>query len=159
VETEDPGGRLSDAELRELARLLARFVTHDLEQSEDWRIQTAYGPVYVSITNELLPGWYDKMFTTMWPLPPRLAGDRAKGFTVWRQDDNSNQYVVSRHETHAEAESVAADMGRAATSSSTGSQHLNEPGLPSLPGGEVRQGVRAFSRCRLWTGQETPRVG
>lgn len=29
---------------------------------------------------------------------------------MWRQDDNGNRYVVSRHETQAEAASVAADM-------------------------------------------------
>ena len=34
----------------------------------------------------------------------------AKGWTVWRQDDNGNRYVVSRHDTQAEAESVAAEM-------------------------------------------------
>lgn len=32
------------------------------------------------------------------------------GWTVWRQDDNGNRYEVSRHETRAEAETVAAMM-------------------------------------------------
>ncbi|WP_433319530.1 hypothetical protein [Micromonospora chersina] len=31
-------------------------------------------------------------------------------WTVWRQDDNGNRYVVSRHDTRAEADSVAATM-------------------------------------------------
>jgi len=110
VVVEDPGGRLSDAELRDLARLLARFVSHDLDQWENWRIQTSYGPVFVSITNQLMAGWPEETFTTIWPLPPRLAERRAKGWTVWRQDDNGNQYVVSRHDTQAEAQSVAADL-------------------------------------------------
>ncbi|MEU9828880.1 hypothetical protein [Micromonospora chersina] len=31
-------------------------------------------------------------------------------WTVWRQDDNGNRYVVSRHDTHEEADSMAATM-------------------------------------------------
>jgi hypothetical protein len=75
-----------------------------------WRIQTSGGPVYVSIAVELSPGWPDETFKTIWPLPPRLAEGPTKGWTVWRQDDNGNQYVMSRHDTQAEAESVAADL-------------------------------------------------
>jgi hypothetical protein len=29
---------------------------------------------------------------------------------LWRQDDSGNQYVVSIHDTRAEAQAVAADM-------------------------------------------------
>jgi hypothetical protein len=110
VEIEDPGGRLSDAELGDLMRLLARFASHDLDQWENWRIQTSYGPVYVLITNALPPDWPDEAFTTTWPLPPHLAEGRTEGWTVWRQDDSGNQYVVSRHDTRAEAQAVATDM-------------------------------------------------
>jgi hypothetical protein len=110
VEIEDPGGELSEAELRDLLRLLARYVTRDLDQWENWRFQTSHGPVYVAITRALFPDWPDAAFTTVWPLPSRLAEGRGKGWTVWRQDDNGNQYVVSRHDTQAEAQSVAADM-------------------------------------------------
>jgi hypothetical protein len=38
------------------------------------------------------------------------ADGRAKGWAVWRQDDNGNQYLVSRHGTQAEAQAVAAEM-------------------------------------------------
>jgi hypothetical protein len=31
-------------------------------------------------------------------------------WTVWRQDDNGNQYEVARHETCADAEEMAAMM-------------------------------------------------
>ncbi|BCB82048.1 hypothetical protein GCM10022251_53000 [Phytohabitans flavus] len=34
----------------------------------------------------------------------------ARSWTVWRQDDNGNQYEVSRHDTRAEADAVAATM-------------------------------------------------
>lgn len=110
VETVDPGGRLTDAELRELARLLARYASHDLDQWENWRIETSHGPVYMLLTRGLMPDWPEEAFTTVWPLPPRLAEDRPRRWTVWRQDDNGNRYEVSRHDTRAEAESVAAVM-------------------------------------------------
>jgi hypothetical protein len=35
---------------------------------------------------------------------------RSGRWTVWRQDDNGNQYEVSQHNTRAEAESVASAM-------------------------------------------------
>jgi hypothetical protein len=110
VETPDLGAELSEAELRDLLRLLARYVAHDLDQWENWRFQTSHGPVYVAMTRALFPDWPDTAFTTVWPLPPHLAGVRTKGWTVWRQDDNGNRYVVSRHDTQAEAQAVAADM-------------------------------------------------
>ncbi|GIH16372.1 SPOR domain-containing protein [Rugosimonospora africana] len=31
-------------------------------------------------------------------------------WTVWRQDDNGNQYEVSRHDSRADAESAAATL-------------------------------------------------
>ncbi|MBG6139462.1 hypothetical protein [Longispora fulva] len=73
MENIDPGERLSDAELGELARLLARFASHDLDQWENWRVHTPHGPVYVTMTNALMAGCSDEAFTTIWPLPPRLA--------------------------------------------------------------------------------------
>jgi len=77
--TVDAGGRPSDAELRDLARLLARFVSHDLDQWENWRLETSYGPVFVTITNGLMPGVPEEVFTTIWPLPPNLEGPLGHG--------------------------------------------------------------------------------
>lgn len=37
----EPGGPLSDTELRKLTRLLARFVSHDLDPWENWRVDTS----------------------------------------------------------------------------------------------------------------------
>jgi hypothetical protein len=110
VETVDPGGPLSDDEVRDLDRLLARFAEHELDQWENWRINTSYGPVYVTLTRGLMPDWSDEWFTTVWPLPPHLAESRRMGWTVWRQDDNGNRYEVSRHDTRGAADSVAATM-------------------------------------------------
>ena len=111
VESLHPGGRLSDAEVRELSRLLARFVTHNLDQWENWRIETSYGPVYVLVTNELPADWPEDAFTTIWPVPAHLAErGRSGGWVVWRQDDNGNQYGVSRHDNREEADTVASTM-------------------------------------------------
>jgi hypothetical protein len=111
VDTVDPGGRLTDAELGELARLLARYAANDLDQWENWRIETSHGPVYLLLTRMVMPGWPEEgAFTTVWPLPPHLAGDQSRRWTVWRQDDNGHRCVVSRHDSRAEADSVAATM-------------------------------------------------
>lgn len=110
METVDPGGRLTDAELRELVRLLARYANHDLDQWENWRVETRHGPVYVLLARGLMPDGPQEAFTTVWPLPAHLARDRSQWWTVWRQDDNGNRYEVSRHDTRAEADSVAAAM-------------------------------------------------
>ncbi|GAA4729505.1 hypothetical protein Prum_091130 [Phytohabitans rumicis] len=78
--TADVGGRLTEAELRDLAQLLARYASHDLDQWDNWRIETSHhGPVYVTIANSLHPGWPEEAFTTIWPLPPRLTEDPATG--------------------------------------------------------------------------------
>jgi hypothetical protein len=67
------GEHLSDDELRTMTRLLARFCAHDLDQSEDWRLETPHGTVYVSVTRGLPPGVSQDAFTRIWPLPPKLA--------------------------------------------------------------------------------------
>ncbi|GGR76748.1 hypothetical protein GCM10010169_21150 [Micromonospora fulviviridis] len=110
MESVDPGGPLGDAEIRELARLLARFASHELDQWENWRIDTTRGPVFVSVSRELPPGRPEEAFRRIWPTPAHLTEDRRGSWTVWRQDDNGNRYVVSRHGTRAEADSVAATM-------------------------------------------------
>jgi hypothetical protein len=45
------------------------------------------------------------------PIGDHDAGVGRRGrWTVWRQDDNGNRFEVSRHDSCAEAESVAATM-------------------------------------------------
>ena len=73
---EDPGGPLSDAELRELMRLLARYAERELDVWDGWKIHTSYEPVYVIMTQGLPPGWSDEAFTTTWPLPAHLKEDQ-----------------------------------------------------------------------------------
>jgi hypothetical protein len=72
MESVDPGDPLSDAELRELMCLLARYAAHELDQWDSWKMQTSYGPVYMLMSRALPPGWRDEAFTTTWPLPAHL---------------------------------------------------------------------------------------
>jgi hypothetical protein len=84
MESVDPGGPLSDEELRELNRLLARYATRELDQWDAWKIHMytgpsdphEYEPVYIVMSRGLLPNWQDKTFTTIWPLPAHLEEDR-----------------------------------------------------------------------------------
>ncbi|TQJ24316.1 hypothetical protein FBZ33_4642 [Micromonospora sp. A202] len=78
MESVDPGGPLSDAEVRELTRLLARFASHDLDQWENWLIETSYGPVFMSVSRKLPPGWPEDAFTRIWPMPAHLAEDSSQ---------------------------------------------------------------------------------
>ncbi|MCO5998655.1 hypothetical protein [Actinoallomurus rhizosphaericola] len=49
-------GRLSEKEADTLAALLHRYCEYNLDQFELWKLRTAYGPVYVTITREPAPG-------------------------------------------------------------------------------------------------------
>ncbi|GAA0813732.1 hypothetical protein [Spirilliplanes yamanashiensis] len=75
--TDQPGAALTDGDLRDLTRLLARYVEHDLDQFEDWQLQTTHGPVYVTIRRELPSGWPAAAFTQVWP-PQDSTAPRAE---------------------------------------------------------------------------------
>jgi hypothetical protein len=79
MESEDPGGPLSDPEFRELIRLLARYAERELDQWDCWKLHTSYGPVYLQMSRELPPGWPDgagETFTTIWPPSAHLEEDQ-----------------------------------------------------------------------------------
>ncbi|HEV8527010.1 MAG TPA: hypothetical protein VGS60_05570 [Actinomycetes bacterium] len=42
-----PGGPLFDDDARTLARFLARYAAHDLDQFEHWRVKAPNGDVYM----------------------------------------------------------------------------------------------------------------
>lgn len=54
---------LTGSELEVLRGLLQRFAEHELDQFENLRFDTSYGPVFVSWTRRLLPGWPAEAFT------------------------------------------------------------------------------------------------
>jgi len=68
------GGPFTDDDARQLARLLARYAEHELEQWERWKVHApGWGTVYVQLNVELMPGEDEMTYDTVWPLPPRLA--------------------------------------------------------------------------------------
>jgi hypothetical protein len=62
---------LTSSEFEVLRHLLQRFAEHELDQFEQWRFDSSYGPVFVSLTRELPPGWPAEAFTPV--LKPLLA--------------------------------------------------------------------------------------
>ncbi len=66
------GGPISDDDARALAELLARWATYELDQFDHWKVETPNGSVYVQIASELLSDVAEEVYTTIWPLPPRL---------------------------------------------------------------------------------------
>ncbi len=67
--TGDPSGPLTDAELRDFLRLLARYAEHELDQFATWLVPTAHGPAYLAMTRKLWPGWPEEAFAPI--RPPR----------------------------------------------------------------------------------------
>lgn len=57
-------------EFRQLAELLARYATSELDQFDHWRIETPYGPVFVDISRKA-PSGYEDAYDVLWPLPER----------------------------------------------------------------------------------------
>ncbi|MGW4384216.1 GNAT family N-acetyltransferase [Kitasatospora sp. NPDC004531] len=53
---DDPGRRLTDAEWTRLRDYLRRYVQHELDQWDLWRIDTPYGPVAVTLSNSFPEG-------------------------------------------------------------------------------------------------------
>ncbi len=74
MDEKSPGGPLSDDEVRQMAVLLARYATHDLDQWEMWSFATPpHGSVYVRLSRGPFADGHDEAwYAPMWPLPPRL---------------------------------------------------------------------------------------
>ena len=53
---------MSADELEQFARLLYQYAETELDQWDNWRLDTEIGPVYVSMSMELLPDWSDRAF-------------------------------------------------------------------------------------------------
>jgi hypothetical protein len=57
--------------------LLARYVTHELDQWEHWRIETPlYGSVYIDLSVVMAPGATEDGYATIWPLPHHLRPEQ-----------------------------------------------------------------------------------
>jgi hypothetical protein len=61
---------LSASDYEQLRQLLQRFAEHHLDQFENLRFETSYGPVFVHMTRELPSGWPSEAFRAMpGPMP------------------------------------------------------------------------------------------
>ena len=54
--------RMSADESEQLVRLLYRYAETELDQWDNWQLDTEVGPVYVSMSMALLPDWSDRAF-------------------------------------------------------------------------------------------------
>lgn len=82
---------MSADESEQFARLLYRYAETQLDQFDNWRLDTEIGPVYVSMSMALLPDWSDRAFDpvpkpgTRWQTGRFAQVDRARPVTS-RQD-------------------------------------------------------------------------
>lgn len=67
---------MSADESEQFARLLYRYVEAELDQFDNWRLDTEIGPVYVSMSMELLPDWSDRAFDPVPKPGTRWQGGR-----------------------------------------------------------------------------------
>jgi hypothetical protein len=56
---------MSADEVEQLAGLLYRYAETELDQFDNWRLETEIGPVYVNMSMELLPDWSDRAFDSV----------------------------------------------------------------------------------------------
>jgi hypothetical protein len=129
---------MSAEETGDLARLLYRYAETELDQPGRWRLDTRDGPVYVSMTRELLPGWPGQAFV---PVPPPGTGWETGRFA----DVSGVEQVTSRQDVEQVVAQMRADLA------GSGSREWENPTLgrflgavegvlAGLPGRMARQG-------------------
>ncbi len=81
---------LTAGEFEQLRVLLQRFAERHLDQFENLRFETSYGPVFVLMTRELPPGWPSGAFTAVPGAAPfetgRFANVRDPASVTSRED-------------------------------------------------------------------------
>jgi hypothetical protein len=119
-------------------RLLYRYAETELDQWDNWRLHTEVGPVYVSMSKELLPDWSDRAFD---PVP--------KPATRWQTGRSAHvdraRQVASRQDTQRVIAQIRADLagrGSREWENLTLDRFLEalEALLDGLPGRLARQG-------------------
>jgi hypothetical protein len=93
-------GSLTASELEQLRDLLRRFAEHDLDQWDNWRIETSYGPVFVQLTRELEPGVPAAAFTALTRPEPFATGRfaHASDAAVTSREDVLRVIAEMRHD-------------------------------------------------------------
>jgi hypothetical protein len=67
---------MSAEESEQLVGLLYRYAETELDQWDNWRLDTEAGPVYVSMSMALLPDWSDRAFDPVPQPGTRWQGGR-----------------------------------------------------------------------------------
>jgi hypothetical protein len=65
---------LTASEVEHLRTLLQRFTEYDLDQFDNWRFDTSYGPVFVQLARERQPGVPAEAFTSLTRPGPVATG-------------------------------------------------------------------------------------
>jgi hypothetical protein len=133
---------MSADEAEQFVSLLYRYAETDLDQWDNWRLETEGGPVYVSMSMALLPDWTDLAFE---PLPkPGARWDTGRVADVER-----DQPVTSRQDVQRVIAQLRADLaGR-------GSREWENPTLPRFL--EALEAVLDGLPGRLaWQGKTEP---
>jgi hypothetical protein len=136
--------RMSADEVEQLARLLHRYAETELDQFDDWRLDTEIGPVYVSMSMELPPDWSDRAFD---PVP--------RPGTRWQTGRSAHVDDAQQVASGEDAQRVIAQMR--ADLSGSGSRESENPTLgrflealeavlDGLPGRLARQGGGATAQ-------------
>ena len=129
---------MSAEESQQFVRLLYRYAESELDQWDNWRLDTEIGPVYVSMSMELLPDWSDRAFD---PVP--------KPGTRWQTGRLAHAGRAGPAASRQDAQRVIAQMR--ADLAGRGSQEWENPALDrflealeavldGLPGRLARQG-------------------
>ena len=107
---------MSAEESEQFVRLLYRYAESELDQWDNWRLDTEIGPVYVSMSMELLPDWSDRAFD---PVP--------KPGTRWQTGRFAHVDLARPVASRQDAQRVIAQMR--ADLASRGSQEWENPTL------------------------------
>jgi hypothetical protein len=90
---------MSADESEQFVRLLYRYAETELDQWDNWLLDTEVGPVYVSVSMALLPDWSDRAFDRV-PKPG----------TRWRTGRFADVDRASRVASRQDAQRVIAQM-------------------------------------------------
>ena len=130
--------RMSADEVEQFAGLLYRYAETELDQWDNWRLDTSICPVYVSMSMALLPDWSDRAFD---PVPePGTRRQTGRFANV----DGAEQ-VVSREDVQGVIAQMRADLagrGSREWENPTLGRFLEalEAVLEGVPGRLARQG-------------------
>lgn len=133
---------MSAEESEHLVRLLYRYAETELDQWDNWRLDTEIGPVYVSMRLELLPDWSDRSFD---PVP--------KPGTRWQTGRfahiDRDEAVESRQDVQRVIAQMRADLtGR-------GSQEWENPTLDRFLDA-LEAVLNGLPGRRAWQGKAEP---